>query len=135
MKQVVQLVGYWEHISINSTWFHHYHHLVMTPARATLTLCRHSSSSFIVSARAKSRIFTELLYIGSSWSSCFCSAMWGVHWKTSLMISSLLLQQCPACLVCLTLIVFLMGGRWPYSCCFEACCLQDLFNIARGILV
>ena len=34
------------------------------------------------------------------------------------MSSSLLLQQCPACLVRLTLIVFMMGGRWPYSSCF-----------------
>ena len=34
------------------------------------------------------------------------------------MSSSLLLQQCPACLVRLTWIVFVIGGRWPYSCCF-----------------
>ena len=27
--------------------------------------------------RATSRILTELLYVGSSWSPCFCSAMWG----------------------------------------------------------
>ena len=27
--------------------------------------------------RATSRILTELLYVGSSWSSCFCSAIWG----------------------------------------------------------
>ena len=33
------------------------------------------------------------------------------------MSSSLLLQQCPACLVRLTCIVFVMGGRWPYSRC------------------
>ena len=39
--------------------------------------------------------------------------MWG-----SLVSSSLLLQQCPACLVRLTWIVFVMGGRWPYSWCF-----------------
>ena len=25
----------------------------------------------------RSRILTELLYVGSSWSSCFCSAIWG----------------------------------------------------------
>ena len=37
----------------------------------------------------------------------------GVHRTTSLTSSSLLLQQCPACLVCLILIVFVMGGRWP----------------------
>ena len=51
------------------------------------------------------------------------------------MSSSLLLQQCPACLVRLTWIVFVMGGRWPYSWCFVGCCLPDLFNIALNILV
>ncbi len=50
----------------------------------------------------------------------------GVHRSTSLMSSSLLLQQCPACLVHLTWIVFVMGGRWPYSLCFVGCCRQDL---------
>ena len=50
------------------------------------------------------------------------------------MSSSLLLQQCPACLVRLILLVFLMDGRWPHSCCFVGCFLQDLFNIARSIL-
>ena len=49
--------------------------------------------------------------------------------------SSLLLQQCPVCLVHLTWIVFVMGGRWPYSWCFVGCCRQDLFNIACNILV
>ena len=38
-------------------------------------------------------------------------------------------------LVRLILIVSVMGGRWPYSCCFVGCCLQDLFNIIRSILV
>ena len=51
------------------------------------------------------------------------------------MSSSLLLQQCRACLVRLILIVFVMGGRWPYSCCFVGCCALDLFRIARSILV
>ena len=45
------------------------------------------------------------------------------------MSSPLLLQQCPACLV------FVMGGRWPYSCCFVGCYLQDLFNTARSSLI
>ena len=35
------------------------------------------------------------------------------------MSSSLLLQQCPACLVRLTWIVFVMGGRWTYSWCLR----------------
>ena len=58
----------------------------------------------------------------------------GVHKSTSLMTSSLLLQQCPGCLVRLALIAFVMGNRWPYSNCFVRCCLQDLFSIARSIL-
>ena len=28
-----------------------------------------------------------------------------------------------------------MGGRWPYSWCLVECCRQDLFSIARNILV
>ena len=59
----------------------------------------------------------------------------GVHRSTSLRSSSLLLQQCPVCLVRLTWIVFVMGGRWPYSWCLVGCCRQDLFNITRKILV
>ena len=39
----------------------------------------------------------------------------GVHRSTSLMSLSLLLQQCPAYLVCLAWIVFMIGGRWPCS--------------------
>ena len=50
------------------------------------------------------------------------------------MSSSLLLQQCPACLVRLIWIVFVMSSWWPYSCCFVECCLQDLFRIAHSIL-
>ena len=50
----------------------------------------------------------------------------GVHRSPSLMSSSLLLQQCPACLVRLTWIVFVMGARWPYSWCLVGCCRQDL---------
>ena len=59
----------------------------------------------------------------------------GVHRSTSLMNSSLLLQQSPACLVLLILIVFVIGSKWPYSCCFVGCSLQDLFYIAGNILV
>ena len=58
-----------------------------------------------------------------------------VKWPTSLMSLYQFLQQRPACLVHLILIVSVMGGRCPYSCCFVGCCLHDLFNIARSILV
>ena len=56
----------------------------------------------------------------------------GVYRKTSLMILSLLLQQCPTCLVRLIWIVFEMCSSWPYSCCFVGCCFQELFNIAHS---
>ena len=116
---------------------HHHHHHVM-PARISLTLSRHFSLSFIASGRSSG------LHPVSSHSCCmyvlggrsaFARPYVGVHRSTSLMISSLLLLQCPACLVCLTWIVFVMGGRWPYSWCFVGCCRQDLFNIAHNVLV
>ena len=37
----------------------------------------------------------------------------GVHESKSLMSSSLLFQQCPACPIHLTWIVFMMVGKWP----------------------
>ena len=51
-----------------------------------------------------------------------------------LMNSSLLLQLCPAYLVSLTWIVSVMGCKWPYGCCFEGCCLQELLNTAGSVL-
>ena len=39
----------------------------------------------------------------------------GVHGSTSLTFSSLLLQQCPACLVRLACIVFVIGGSQRLS--------------------
>ena len=117
---------------------HHHHHHVMPPAQISLTLSRHSSLSFIASGRASG------LHPVSSQSCCmyvragrpaFARPYVGVYRSTSLMNSSLLLQQCPACLVRLALIVFVMGGRWPYSWCLVGCCCQDLFNIASNIIV
>ena len=114
------------------------HHHVMPQERISLTLSRHFSLSFIASGRS-----SELHPVSSH--SCwmyvragcpaFARPYVGIHRSTSLMSSSLLLQQWPACLVCLTWIVFVMGGRWPYSWCLVGCCFQDLFNIARDILV
>ena len=115
-----------------------HHHHVMPLARISLTLSRHFSLSFIASGRSSG------LHPVSSHSCCmyvlagrpaFARPYVGVHRSTSLMSSSLLLQQCPACLVRLTWIVFVMGGRWPYSWCFLGYCHQDLLNIALNILV
>ena len=111
---------------------------VVPPAWISLTLSRHFSLLFIASGRSSG------LHPVSSQNCCmyvwaghpaFALPYVGVHRSTSLMSSSLLLQQYPACLVHLTWIVFVMEGRWPYSWCFVGCCLQDLFNIARSILV
>ena len=65
----------------------------------------------------------------------FASPYVGVHRRTSLMSSSLLLQQCPACLVRLTLIVFGMGGRWPYSWCLVGCGLVGKYGVLPPGLV
>ena len=115
-----------------------HHHHVVPLAQISLTLSCHFSLSFISSGRSLG------LHPVSSHSCCmyvlaghlaFAWPYVGVLRCTSLMSLSLLLQQCPACLVCLIWIVFMMGGRWPYSWCFVGCCHQDLFNIARNILV
>ena len=105
---------------------HHHHHHVVPPARIPLTLSRHFSLSFIASGRSSG------LHPVSSQSCCmyvragrpaFARPYEGVHSRISLMSSSLLLQQCPACLVRLTWIVLVMGGRWPNCWCFVGCCL------------
>ena len=85
--------------------------------------------------RPTSCIGTKRLYVGSSSHPAFARPCEGVHRSTSLMISYLLLQQCPECLIRLILIAFMMVGRWPYSCYFLGCCLEDLFNIAHIILM
>ena len=118
--------------------YHHHHHHVVLPAQISLTLSRHFSLLFIASGRSLGQhpVSSQCccMYVRAG-RSAFARSYVGVHRSTSLMNSPLLLQQCPACLVRLTWIVFVMGGRWPYSWCFVGCCLQDMFNIARSILV
>ena len=113
---------------------HHHHHHVVPLAWISLTLSHHFSLSFIASGRIPyPHIAAECMFMLVVL--LLPGHMWGVHKSTSLMSSSLLLQQCPACLVHLTWIVFVIGGRWPYSWCLVGCCCQDLFKIARSILV
>ena len=96
---------------------HHYHHVVPL-GRISLNLSRHFSLSFIASGRSSG------LYPESSHNCCmyvrvglpaFAWPYAGVHRSTSLLRSSLLLQQCPACLVRLAWIIFVMGGNERYS--------------------
>ena len=114
------------------------HHHVVLVARISLTLSRHFSLSFIASGRSSGQHHVSShscwMYVRAG-RPAFVRPCVGVHKCTSLMSSSLLLQQCPACLVRLTWILFVIGGRWPYSWCLVGRCCQDLFKIARSILV
>ena len=106
-----------------------YHHHVVPQAQISLTLSRHFSLSFIASGRSSGlhpvSSHNCWMYVRGA-HPAFAWPYVGVHRSTSLMSSSLLLQQRPACLVCLTWIVFVMGGRWPCSWCLVGCCRQDL---------
>ena len=117
---------------------HHHHHHIALVARISLTLSRHSSLSFIALGRSSGQhpvsSHSCWMYVRAG-PPAFARPCVGIHKSTSLMSSSLLLQQCPACLVRLTWIVFVIGGRWPNSWCLVGCCCQDLFRIARSILV
>ena len=105
------------HISDPYMYYHsesECHHHVVPLARISLTLSLHVSLSFIASGRSSG------LHPVSSHSCCMYVRAgrpafdWpnvGVHRSTSLTISSLLLQQCPACLVRLVCIVFVIGDR------------------------
>ena len=87
--------------------YHHHHHIVLA-ARISLTLSRHSSLSFIALGRSSGQ---QPVSSHSCWMyvragrPAFARPCVGIHKSTSLMSSSLLLQQCPACLVRLTWIV------------------------------
>ena len=114
--------------------FKNHHHHIALVARISLTLSRHSSLSFIARGRSSGQHPVSWMYVRAG-RPAFARPCVGIHKSTSLMSSSLLLQQCPTCLVRLTCIVFVIGGRWPYSWCLVGCCCQDLFRIARSILV
>ena len=78
--------------------------------------------------RTTSRIGTELLYVGSSWSSCLCTSMWRGPQEyiiyelvpTSPAVSGVSGSS--------ILIVFVMDCRRLYGCSFVGYCLQDLFK-------
>ena len=119
--------------------YHHYHHHHdVRLARISRTLSLHVSLSFIAFGRSSGLHPVSSHSCCTNIRACRPAFDWpyaGVHRSTSLTISSLLLQQCPACLVRLACIVFVIGGRWPYSWRRVGCCCQDLFNIALNILV
>ena len=87
----------------------------MPLARISLTLPRHISLSFIASGRSSGlhpvSSHSCWMYVRDG-RPAFSRPYVGLHRSTSLMSSSLLLQQCPACLVRVTWIVFVMGGSF-----------------------
>ena len=94
-------------------YIYHHHHIVLA-ARISLTLSRHSSLSFIALGRSSGQ---QPVSSHSCWMyvragrPAFARPCVGIHKSTSLMSSTLLLQQCPACLVRLTWIDFVIGGQ------------------------
>ena len=141
MRRVVKgyFLKWWPKDQKKVMWLKHNflfdnHHHVVPPAWISLTLSRHSSLWFIASGRSSGLHHVSLqsccMYVRAG-HPAFVRPYEGVHRSTSLMSSSPLLQQCPACLVHLTWIVFMMGGKWLYSWCFVGCCLHDLFNITH----
>ena len=117
----------WKYIYIYIYIYHHHHHVALV-ARISLTLSRHSYLSFIALGRSSGQhpvsSHSCWMYVRAG-RPAFARPCVEVHKSTSLTSSSLLLQQCPACLVRLTWIVFGVGGRWPYSWCLVGCCRQD----------
>ena len=99
--------------SLRSLSSHHHHH-VMLVALIFLTLSRHFSLPFIASGRSSGlhpvSSHSCWMYVRAG-RPAFARSCVGIHKSTSLMSSSLLLQQCPACLVRLTWIVFV----WHHS--------------------
>ena len=122
-----------DHLSHNS-YCHHHHHVVRL-ARISLSTSPYHSlplaglQGYIPYHHIAAVCMFELVIL------LLIGHIGGVHRSMSITSSSLLLQQCPACLVHLAWIVFMIGGRWLYSWCLVGCCCQDLFNIALNILV
>ena len=103
-----------------------------------LTLSRHVSLSFFASSGSSGlhpvSSHSYWIYVRAGRPD-FARQYGGLNRSISLMSSSMLLEQCPACLFRLSWIVFVMRGRKPCSRCFVGCCRQDLFIIACNILV
>ena len=88
----------------------HIHHHVVLVARISLTLSCHFSLSFIPSGRSSGlhpvSSHSCWMYVRAG-RPAFARPRVGAHKSTSLMSSSLLLQQCPACLVRLACSIWL----------------------------
>ena len=129
------------HIYIYIYIYHCHHHQVEQVAQIFLTLSRQSILSFIVPDRSSCQQSLSIqtccrfVHLGHRTLFVTFSNEPFVHWRTSQIILFLLLQQCPAYLDRLPWMVLEIGGRWPYICCFQWSCFNDLFNTVCNILV
>ena len=111
--------GWWEResrdyvISLTWWWNHHHHHVVpqQYPWPSLATFPYRSSPLAGLQGLHSVSSHSCWMYVRAG-RPAFARPYVGVNKSTSLMSSSLLLQQCPACLVCQTWIVFVIGGRW-----------------------
>ena len=116
---------------------YHHHHVALL-AWISMTISLHPSLSLIILGRSSmqhpvsAQSWSMYVFAGRPTLACPCASF---HRRKSLMSSSLLLQQCPACLVRLTRMVWVICGRWPYSCFLVGCYFHVLFRITRSILV
>ena len=105
---------------------HHQHHVAL-PAQISLTLSRHQSIIHCFGG------YTMYRHRGSSWLSCLCSSMWKGP-QEYVAYELVLTSPAVSCMSGSSNLGSFHDG-WPYSYCFERCCLQDWFNIAHSILV
>ena len=101
LSRIISVSNIWNHLTVckqMSSHHHHHHHIVLA-AQISLTLSRHSSLSFIALGRSSGQ---QPVSSHSCWMyvragrPAFARPYVGIHKSTSLMSSSLLLQQCPA---------------------------------------
>ena len=129
-----------ENYFLNECIYHFYTHLPSSPCRVASTDIPDPLSPLLRIIHRFWQVKTcqkrWMIYPVSSHSCCmyvragrpaFAWPYAGVHRSTSLMSSSLLLQRCPVCLLRLNLIVFVMGGRWPYSWCLVGCWTASIY--------
>ena len=111
---------------IHNVHNHHHHHHVVPLARISLTLSRHFSVLFIASGRSSGQnpvsSHSYCMYVRAG-RPAFARPYVGAHRCTSLMSSSLLLHQCPACLVRLAWIVFVMLPPGLVQYCSQHSCV------------
>ena len=110
----------------------------MLAARISLILSRHSSLSFIALGRSSGQhpvsSHSCWMYVRDG-RPTFARPCVGIHKSTSLMSSSLLLQQCPACLVqeiCIFEFIYFVLTYVLYM--FPTSCFHQRTYVAQGLV-